>query len=105
MAIVDILESFGWSYVSLLYSEGSYGTEGFRAIQNNMDSRGFCLAITVMIKRSFNSEDYQVSNSSHFISPSECNSTRDVAPFREEDRKTEKQEQKPRTKIQIATPL
>ena len=85
---MDILESFGWSYVSLLYSEGSYGTEGFRAIQNNMDSRGFCLAITVMIKRSFNSEDYQVSNSFHFISPSECNSTRDVAPFREENRKT-----------------
>lgn len=102
---MDILETFGWSYVSLLYSEGSYGTEGFRAIQNNMESRGFCLAVTVMIKRSFKSEDYQVSSSFHFISPSEYNSTMDVAPFREEDRKTEQQEQKPRTKVQIAIPL
>ena len=89
---MDILEIFGWSYVSLLYSEGSYGTEGFRAIQNNMESRGLCLAVTVKLRKVFKPEDYEVSNILHFLSLSECDSTRDIAPFREGNRKTEKQE-------------
>ena len=57
MAIVDILVSFGWTYVSVLYSEGSYGTEGFRAIHENLESRGYCLAVTHMLKKSFRLED------------------------------------------------
>ena len=73
---MDILESFGWSYVSLLYSENSYGTDGFRAIKNSMESRGLCLAVTVKLRKVFKVKDFEVSNILHFLSLSECNSTR-----------------------------
>ena len=89
---MDILESFGWSYVSLLYSEGSYGTEGFRAIKNSMESRGLCLAVTVKLRKVFKVKNFEVSKSLHFVSLSEYNSTRDIASFREEDRKTGRRE-------------
>ena len=53
--------TFGWTYVSFVYTEGSYGTEGFRAIQGHLESYGFCLAVTVMLRRNFEESHYTVS--------------------------------------------
>jgi hypothetical protein len=47
--------------VSVLYSDGSYGTEGFRAIQDELDAHnGFCTAVTLMLKSTFTDSDYEV---------------------------------------------
>ena len=53
--------SFGWTYVSVLYTEGSYGVAGFRTIKENLQSSGYCLAVTRRMMRSFQPKDYDVS--------------------------------------------
>ncbi|KAK7111329.1 hypothetical protein V1264_010983 [Littorina saxatilis] len=57
-AIVDILLAFNWTYVSILYADGSYGTEGFRAIQDHLERNGYCVAITHMLKNTFQERQY-----------------------------------------------
>lgn len=57
-AIVNILKVFEWRYVSVLYAGGSYGSEGYKAIQKNMDDIGYCTATTAEIRDNFNDTDY-----------------------------------------------
>ena len=61
MAIVDILRHFGWKYVSIVYTEDSYGIEGFKAIRERLENfDGFCLAVTYMLNKEVNSSKYEV---------------------------------------------
>ncbi len=43
-AIMDFLEYFNFTYVSLLYSEGSYGMNGAKYIELEAKQRGICIA-------------------------------------------------------------
>ena len=49
VAIVDILQHFNWTYVSLLYSEGSYGENAAKHIERLTKARGICLAMSKRI--------------------------------------------------------
>ncbi|KAK7502045.1 hypothetical protein BaRGS_00006797 [Batillaria attramentaria] len=57
-AIVDILQRFNWTYVSLLYAEGSYGSEGYKAIKKRMESIGYCLAVVLELGDDFTPEQF-----------------------------------------------
>lgn len=46
VAIGDMIRFFGWSYVSLLYSEGSYGVNAAKYVERLTRQRGVCLAIS-----------------------------------------------------------
>ena len=53
--------TFGWTYVSILYSEGSYGTEGLWTMRKTLEVYGYCLAVTQIVKRNYGPEQYEVS--------------------------------------------
>ncbi|KAF4533217.1 hypothetical protein B566_EDAN011844 [Ephemera danica] len=44
IALVDIVKSLNWSYVSTVYSEGSYGENGFEAFHREATERNVCIA-------------------------------------------------------------
>ena len=57
VALVDIIEYFGWTYVSLLYSEGSYGENAAKNIERLTRSRGICLGVSKRISSDPNDEE------------------------------------------------
>ena len=59
LALVDILEHFGWSYVSLLHSGGNYGDNGARQIEVLTKARGICLAVNQRLSSDFTDEDIE----------------------------------------------
>lgn len=44
-ALVDIVKSVNWSYVSTVYSEGSYGEYGIEVFHREAQERNVCIAI------------------------------------------------------------
>ena len=57
IALVKIIEYFGWSYVSLLYSEGSYGENAAKNIDRLARTSDMCLAVSQQISSYFTEED------------------------------------------------
>lgn len=45
IALVDIVKTFNWSYVSTIHSEGSYGEYGIEAFHREAQEREVCIAI------------------------------------------------------------
>lgn len=45
IALVDIVKTFNWSYVSTIHSEGSYGEYGIEAFHREAQERDVCIAI------------------------------------------------------------
>ncbi|XP_064359569.1 metabotropic glutamate receptor 6-like [Dromaius novaehollandiae] len=51
-AMVDVVRALGWSYVSTLASEGSYGESGVDAfVQSSREAGGLCVAQSVKLPR------------------------------------------------------
>lgn len=48
-ALVDIVKSLNWSYVSSIYSEGSYGEYGIEQFHKDASERNVCIAIAEKI--------------------------------------------------------
>ena len=46
IAILDVVEYFQWTYVSLLYTEGSYGENAAKQVERLVKRRGICLAVS-----------------------------------------------------------
>ena len=44
-AMMEIVEHYNWTYISLLYSEGSYGENGAKMIEAEAKKRGICIGI------------------------------------------------------------
>lgn len=42
-AIVDLISRYNWTYISLLYSEGSYGSNLAKQVQNRARENGICI--------------------------------------------------------------
>ena len=40
----SIIQQYGWTYVSLVYMEGSYGQNAFKQLKHLFDQHGVCLA-------------------------------------------------------------
>ncbi|KAL7646292.1 UNVERIFIED_CONTAM: hypothetical protein RMT77_003201 [Armadillidium vulgare] len=49
IAMMDIMQAFNWSYISTIYSEGSYGESGIDVINKEAASRNICIAISMKI--------------------------------------------------------
>ncbi|XP_077572000.1 metabotropic glutamate receptor 7-like isoform X1 [Stigmatopora nigra] len=58
-AMVDIIRAMGWSYVSTIASEGSYGEKGVEAFtQLSKEGGGICVAQSLKIPHNPKMEDY-----------------------------------------------
>ncbi|KAG7472914.1 hypothetical protein MATL_G00114050 [Megalops atlanticus] len=58
-AMVDVVKAMGWSYVSTLASEGSYGEKGVEAfMQISRDAGGICIAQSLKIPNERKQEDF-----------------------------------------------
>ncbi len=58
-AIVDILEHFNWTYISVVYAQGDYGAEGFKVLQEKTKGKKICIAVEYELKRNMNMAQYQ----------------------------------------------
>ncbi|KAK6187277.1 hypothetical protein SNE40_005341 [Patella caerulea] len=47
--LVDILTHFNWTYVSVVYQEGSYGAGLYREFKDLAEKRDLCLAVTMTV--------------------------------------------------------
>ncbi|GBM00754.1 Metabotropic glutamate receptor [Araneus ventricosus] len=56
IALVDLVQSFNWSYVSLVSSEGQYGDSGMTAFQKEARSRNICIAVNEKVPHSATEE-------------------------------------------------
>lgn len=46
LALVDLVQMFNWSYVSLVTSEGQYGDSGLNAFTREAKKRSICIAMS-----------------------------------------------------------
>lgn len=58
IALVDIVKLFNWSYVSTIYSEGSYGEYGFEAFHKEATERNVCIAIAEKVPSTANDKEF-----------------------------------------------
>ena len=58
---MDFLKSFGWRYVSIVYSAGTYGSNGFSGVRKRLENIGYCLAATRRLKDHDEAKEYEVS--------------------------------------------
>ena len=49
LALVHVVESFAWSYVSIVSSEGQYGDSGMKAFLQEARARNVCIAVNVKV--------------------------------------------------------
>ena len=57
MAIVSLLQHFNWTHVSIVYSEGSYGREGVKELDNLLQKQKNYICIEEKLELMYNSED------------------------------------------------
>ncbi|ESO94405.1 hypothetical protein LOTGIDRAFT_145056 [Lottia gigantea] len=57
-AIVGLIAHYSWSYISIVYTEGSYGELGYKNIKRLTDSRGICIGSANMVSEGSGSKDY-----------------------------------------------
>ncbi len=57
-AIVDVLRHFGWRYVSLVYSEGSYGENAAKQIENGIRHTDICIAFSHRISSQADDDEF-----------------------------------------------
>lgn len=49
-ALVDIAKFMNWSYVSVVYSDDTYGTMGFQAVKEEASKAGICIAVAEKVE-------------------------------------------------------
>jgi len=54
LALVDVVTSFNWSYVSIVSSEGQYGDSGMKAFIHEARARNICIAVNEKVPNSAN---------------------------------------------------
>ena len=63
--LVDILQLYNWTYVSVVYSEGSYGESGYHEFYKLSLDRNICIALATKIPQDANSEFVEEALRSH----------------------------------------
>uniref|UniRef100_T1KKT8 Receptor ligand binding region domain-containing protein n=1 Tax=Tetranychus urticae TaxID=32264 RepID=T1KKT8_TETUR len=58
LTLVDFIEHFNWTYVSLISSEGQYGESGSSAFRTHARMRNICFAIQEKVVQSANDTEY-----------------------------------------------
>ncbi|XP_074644281.1 metabotropic glutamate receptor-like [Tubulanus polymorphus] len=57
-AIVSLIDSFGWKYISAINSEGTYGSTGIRQVKSKAAELGICVAYAREISQGTSESDY-----------------------------------------------
>ena len=56
--MIEVLKEFGWNYVSVVHTEGDYGTTGYEALKKHADNDTMvCLAAPLVISDKENNYD------------------------------------------------
>ncbi|KAH7946901.1 hypothetical protein HPB52_005894 [Rhipicephalus sanguineus] len=58
LAMVDVVQRFNWSYVSLVTSEGQYGDSGMTAFTREARARNICIAVNEKVPHSATMETF-----------------------------------------------
>ena len=58
LALVDVVQSFNWSYVSIVSSEGQYGDSGMKAFIFEARNRNICIAVNEKVPHSASSQQF-----------------------------------------------
>lgn len=58
IALVDIVKSFNWTYISTICSEGSYGEQGIDVFQREANRRNICIAIAEKVPSDASEEKF-----------------------------------------------
>lgn len=58
LAMVDVVQRFNWSYVSLVTSEGQYGDSGMTAFQKEARARNICIAVNEKVPHSATTDTF-----------------------------------------------
>ncbi len=61
-AMLDFIQVFNWTYISLFYSEGSFGESGARGIEKGAKKKGMCIAVSQMVDFDATESDFD-----HFV--------------------------------------
>ena len=48
-AMVEMMIHYNWTYISVLFSEGSYGENGGKQVERSAKKRGICIAYSKML--------------------------------------------------------
>lgn len=56
MALVEVVKSANWSYVSTVYSEGSYGEYGIEVFTREATERNVCIAVALKVSSAADDE-------------------------------------------------
>ena len=57
--IMSLMAHFNWTYVTLIYSEGEYGAQGFKNLKKEANSRKICFADIYEVKKSWSMGTYK----------------------------------------------
>lgn len=58
-ALADLLKQFGWTYVSIVASDNSYGRAGVDSLRTELKKRGICIALEKIFNPSLSQEELQ----------------------------------------------
>lgn len=59
LAMVDVVQSFNWTYVSIVSSEGQYGDSGMKAFIGEARARNICIAVNEKVAHSASADQFQ----------------------------------------------
>ncbi|KPM07737.1 metabotropic glutamate receptor-like protein 2 [Sarcoptes scabiei] len=59
LALVDLVQIFNWSYVSLVTSEGQYGDSGMTAFVREAKKRSICIAVNEKVPQNADRDYFQ----------------------------------------------
>ncbi len=58
--MLDVAVELGWAYMAVVYTDDSYGTEGYHALRNAASTKGVCLISAIPLSAiTTNSQDFQ----------------------------------------------
>lgn len=57
-ALVDVLSHYNWTYISVIYTAGSYGSNGLREVSKEARKNGICIAHVEGIDNDFDEDDF-----------------------------------------------
>ncbi len=58
-AIIDIISTFNWTYITIVYSDGAYGRGGYEELVRLTSERGICIALAHAINNEATLQDFQ----------------------------------------------
>ena len=57
-AIIDFVNEFGWTYVTIIHSNNAYGEPAINILRQLAEDRGICIDLDIGLDDDFNDDDY-----------------------------------------------